>query len=385
MPDFLGYPADIWLPFTFAALMGLSILIYVVLDGYDLGVGVLFVAADPDEKDRMVASIGPFWDANETWLVLAVGLLLVAFPVAHGIILTALYVPVALMLVGLILRGVSFEFRAKVRPEHKGAWNAAFFAGSLMTALSQGYMLGLYIMGLEETLWTVAFAGLTAICLTAGYAFIGACWLIYKTEEILQWKAVRWAKRLVVFVAAGFVALSLASPAVSPPADRGGGHLRRPAADAAPSAGGRRPPCARPLCRDGRAVRPVLRRPRLQLLPLCGAGTDDDLRGRERAGKPRHHAGRHAHRDAGDRRLFGLQLFRLPRQGTGVELRLRPRDHRSQPLGGSVRFAVPGAYPRRRATASPCLRATMRSSLRQTMSCRRLLPADGSPTIATSS
>ena len=216
MPDFLGYPADIWLPFTFAALMGLSILIYVVLDGYDLGVGVLFVAADPDEKDRMVASIGPFWDANETWLVLAVGLLLVAFPVAHGIILTALYVPVALMLVGLILRGVSFEFRAKVRPEHKGAWNAAFFAGSLMTALSQGYMLGLYIMGLEETLWTVAFAGLTAICLTAGYAFIGACWLIYKTEEILQWKAVRWAKRLVVFVAAGFVALSLASPAVSP-------------------------------------------------------------------------------------------------------------------------------------------------------------------------
>lgn len=215
MSDFLADPAQ-WLPFTFASLMGLSILIYVVLDGYDLGVGVLFAAAEDPEKDRMVASIGPFWDANETWLVLAVGLLLVAFPVAHGIILSALYVPVAIMLVGLILRGVSFEFRAKVRPEHKRAWNMAFFAGSLMTALSQGYMLGLYIMGLEETAGTIAFACLTAVCLTAGYAFIGACWLIYKTDEVLQWKAVKWAKRLASFVAAGFVALSLASPLVSP-------------------------------------------------------------------------------------------------------------------------------------------------------------------------
>jgi cytochrome d ubiquinol oxidase subunit II len=215
MPDLFGYAPDIWLPFVFAGLMGLSILIYVVLDGYDLGVGVLFALADGDEKDRMVASIGPFWDANETWLVLAVGLLLVAFPVAHGIILSTLYIPVALMLVGLILRGVSFEFRAKVHPRQKRYWNLAFFAGSLMTALSQGYMLGHYIMGLDESVGTIAFAWLTAVCLTAGYAFIGACWLIYKTEEILQWKAVKWAKSLAWFVAAGFVAISAASPWVS--------------------------------------------------------------------------------------------------------------------------------------------------------------------------
>lgn len=216
MSDFLADPNQ-WLPFTFAALMGLSILIYVVLDGFDLGVGTLFaVAADDGEKDRMIASIGPFWDANETWLVLAVGLLLVAFPVAHGVILSTLYVPVALMLVGLILRGVSFDFRAKVRPPHKRYWNRAFLVGSLMTALSQGFMLGLYIMGLEVTAWTLAFAGLTAICLTAGYAFIGACWLIHKMEDALQRKAVAWAKRLAWFVAAGFIAISLASPLVSP-------------------------------------------------------------------------------------------------------------------------------------------------------------------------
>ena len=100
--DLFGDPAQ-WLPFTFAALMGVSILIYVILDGFDLGVGILFPFASEDEKDRMIAAIGPFWDANETWLVLGVGILLVAFPVAHGVILTALYLPVALMLTSCCL------------------------------------------------------------------------------------------------------------------------------------------------------------------------------------------------------------------------------------------------------------------------------------------
>jgi cytochrome bd ubiquinol oxidase subunit II len=109
------------MPLIFAGLMGAAILIYVILDGFDLGIGILFAAADKAEKDKMIASIGPFWDANETWLVLAVGLLLVAFPIAHGIILTALYLPVFALLVGLILRGVAFEFRAKVPVHRKGA------------------------------------------------------------------------------------------------------------------------------------------------------------------------------------------------------------------------------------------------------------------------
>ncbi|MEM7023137.1 MAG: cytochrome d ubiquinol oxidase subunit II [Pseudomonadota bacterium] len=213
--EFLTDP-DLWLPLVFAGLMGISILVYVILDGFDLGVGVLTPLAGEAGKDRMIASIGPFWDANETWLVLAVGLLLVAFPTAHGEILTALYLPVAIMLVGLILRGVAFEFRAKAPGPNKPLWNLAFFAGSLMTSLSQGFMLGLYIMGLDWTLATVAFGILTAACTTAGYAFIGACWLIIKTERDLQRKAVRWAKTGLAGVLAGFVAISVASPAVSP-------------------------------------------------------------------------------------------------------------------------------------------------------------------------
>ena len=214
----MGFPTDpdLWLPLVFAGLMGLSILVYVVLDGFDLGVGVLTPLADDAGKDRMIASIGPFWDANETWLVMAVGLLLVAFPAAHGDILTALYLPVAIMLVGLILRGVAFEFRAKAPAPNKALWNLAFFSGSLMTSLSQGFMLGLYIMGLDWTAATVAFGVLTALCTTAGYAFIGACWLIIKTEGELQRKAVRWAKGGLAGVLAGFIAISVASPAVSP-------------------------------------------------------------------------------------------------------------------------------------------------------------------------
>lgn len=205
----------LWLPVVFAGLMGLSILVYVVLDGFDLGIGILAPLGTDAERDRMVASIGPFWDANETWLVMAIGLLLVAFPTAHGTILTALYLPVALMLVGLILRGVAFEFRVKAPAPNQPLWNTAFFAGSLLTSLSQGFMLGLYIMGLEWTGATVAFATLTAVCTTAGYGFIGACWLVIKTEGDLQRKAVRWCKLALGGVLAGFVAISMATPMVS--------------------------------------------------------------------------------------------------------------------------------------------------------------------------
>ncbi|MEO1677698.1 MAG: cytochrome d ubiquinol oxidase subunit II [Pseudomonadota bacterium] len=205
----------VWLPLAFAGLMGLSILIYVVLDGFDLGVGLLFPFADASEKDRMVSSIGPFWDANETWLVMAIGLLLVAFPSAHGDILTALYLPVAVMLIGLILRGVAFDFRVKAPARYKGGWNFAFFAGSLLASLSQGYMLGMYIMGLTPTLAHIGFAILTSIFLTVGYSFIGACWLIIKTDGALQHKSVEWAQGGIWGLMLGIGAISLASPLVS--------------------------------------------------------------------------------------------------------------------------------------------------------------------------
>jgi cytochrome d ubiquinol oxidase subunit II len=210
-----GTDAGHWLPIIFAGLMGLSILVYVILDGFDLGVGILFADANDADKDVMISSIGPFWDANETWLVLAVGLLLVAFPVAHGVILTALYLPVFLMLTGLILRGVAFDFRAKVPVARKWIWNRAFFAGSLMAALSQGYMLGLYIVGFERTAGHVTFALLTAVCLAAGYAFIGACWLIMKTEGELQRRAISWARLTLWFMMLGMVMISIVTPLVS--------------------------------------------------------------------------------------------------------------------------------------------------------------------------
>ena len=205
-----------WLPLIFAGLMGLAILIYVVLDGFDLGVGILMARTEVGERDRMIAAIGPFWDANETWLVLGVGLLLVAFPVAHGIVLGALYLPTALLLAGLILRGVAFDFRAKAQDKHKRLWDHAFFCGSLLAALAQGYMLGLYILGFAGGWPSHIFAVLTAVMLAGGYAFIGACWLIIKTEGHLQRRAIGWARGASWLTGAGIVAVSLATPLVSP-------------------------------------------------------------------------------------------------------------------------------------------------------------------------
>ncbi|MGH6894493.1 MAG: cytochrome d ubiquinol oxidase subunit II, partial [Dongiaceae bacterium] len=207
---------EYWLPQIFAGLMGLEILIYVVLDGFDLGIGILMARTDVGERDRMIASIGPFWDANETWLVLGIGLLLVAFPAAHGIILGALYLPTALLLAGLILRGVAFDFRAKARDSHKRAWDHAFFVGSLLAALAQGYMLGLYILGFQAGWASHLFALLTAAMLAGGYAFIGACWLILKTEDDLQRRAIIWARWASWLTGAGIVVVSLATPLVSP-------------------------------------------------------------------------------------------------------------------------------------------------------------------------
>ena len=204
-----------WLPVIFMGLMGFAMLAYVLLDGYDLGVGVLLRRATDEQKDVMISSIGPFWDANETWLVLGIGILLVAFPLAHGIILGALYLPVALMLCGLILRGVAFDFRVKARADHKPAWNATFYAGSLLTSLAQGYMLGMHVVGYVNTWINVGFAALIACCLAAGYSLLGAAWLIMKTEGELQKRAIIWARNCLWLTALGVAAVSMMTPLVS--------------------------------------------------------------------------------------------------------------------------------------------------------------------------
>ncbi|XVJ69539.1 MAG: cytochrome d ubiquinol oxidase subunit II [Rhizobacter sp.] len=206
---------DQTLPVIFMGLMGLSMLVYVVLDGYDLGVGMLMPRATLAQKDVMVASIGPFWDANETWLVLGVGILLIAFPKAHGMVLGALYFPVTLMLIGLILRGVAFDFRTKAQDHHKRLWNRLFFAGSGLAATSQGWMLGHYITGLQSGWIYNVFAAAIALALPAAYVLLGACWLIMKTEGDLQVHAVRWAKLAWGPVVVGMGLISIATPLVS--------------------------------------------------------------------------------------------------------------------------------------------------------------------------
>jgi cytochrome d ubiquinol oxidase subunit II len=203
------------LPLVFAALMGLAILLYVVLDGYDLGVGMLMPAADAHEQELMVASIGPFWDANETWLVLGVGLLLVAFPAAHGIVLGALYLPVAAMLIGLMLRGVAFEFRVKAEGWQRELWNWLFWFGSFLASFAQGLMLGRYITGFHSGFGYYVFAMLVGASLCGGYVLLGATWLIFKTEGALQKKALAWARWGLIWVALGVALVSLATPLVS--------------------------------------------------------------------------------------------------------------------------------------------------------------------------
>ena len=203
------------LPLFFMAVMGLALLAYVVLDGYDLGVGILLPLAGDEQKDVMVSSIGPFWDANETWLVLGIGVLLIAFPLAHGIVLSALYLPVAVMLIGLILRGVSFDFRVKARAAHKALWNRLFALGSLLAAVAQGWMLGSYLTGFDYGIWSLLFSLGIALTLPTAYAMLGAGWLIMKTDGELQLRAVRWAKRVLWPMGAALVGISLATPMVS--------------------------------------------------------------------------------------------------------------------------------------------------------------------------
>ncbi|HYD57449.1 MAG TPA: cytochrome d ubiquinol oxidase subunit II [Burkholderiales bacterium] len=199
----------------FTVLMGASILAYVVLDGYDLGVGMLMAGAEEDEQKVMVNSIGPFWDANETWLVLGIGLLLVAFPVAHGIVLGALYLPVAAMLVGLMFRGVAFELRVKAEGWHRQLWNWLFWAGSFLAAFAQGLMLGRYVTGFEQGFGYWLFAVVVAASVCGGYVLLGATWLVWKTEGALQQKAIAWSKWGLLWVALGVALVSLATPLAS--------------------------------------------------------------------------------------------------------------------------------------------------------------------------
>lgn len=199
----------------FAGLTAFAILLYAILDGYDLGVGISLPMNNEAHRDKAIASIGPFWDANETWLVLAVGLLLVAFPAAHSAILKAMYLPATALLIGLILRGVAFDFRAKAKTYQKRRWDRVFKIGSYVATFSQGFMLGLYVMGLEYTFASFVFSSFSGICVTFAYMMIGNAWLIMKTTGDLQLHAIKKCKQAGVFTFFGILSVCVVNPIIN--------------------------------------------------------------------------------------------------------------------------------------------------------------------------
>ncbi|HWP18935.1 MAG TPA: cytochrome d ubiquinol oxidase subunit II [Burkholderiaceae bacterium] len=208
-----------------AAILALAVFMYVLLDGFDLGVGMLFaLRRDEADRNRMVESVAPIWDFNETWLILGVGGMLAVFPLAFAIILPALYFPFLLMLLGLIFRGVAFEFR-EVPGARRGLWDRGFFWGSLLATFAQGVVLGNFIEGFPVENrqfagtswdWVSPFPLLTGIGLVFGYALQGATWLVMKTEGELQQWARRMARWSLLGVLAFIALISVWTPLTEP-------------------------------------------------------------------------------------------------------------------------------------------------------------------------
>src|SRR6202030_4520051 len=193
------------LPVIWAGIVVFAIVMYVIMDGFDLGIGILFTrfGVGP-ERDTAMNAIAPVWDGNETWLVLGGGGLMAAFPLAYAIILPALYAPMIAMLLGLVLRGVAFEFRWR-DPDHRARWDAGFCLGSIIATFAQGITLGALLQGIKISGrayaggywdWLTPFSVLTGASLLIGYALLGSCWLIWKTSGLVQAQARRLAKVL---------------------------------------------------------------------------------------------------------------------------------------------------------------------------------------------
>lgn len=210
------------LPLLWAVIIGFGLMMYVIMDGFDLGIGILFpFVQDRTDRDTMVNTVAPVWDGNETWLVLGGAGLLAAFPIAYSIILSAMYLPIIAMLLGLILRGVAFEFRFKADEAHKPIWDKAFAGGSYIATFSQGVVLGSFINGfqIENHVyvggtfdWMTPFAIFSGLGLIVAYALLGATWLILKTEGALLERMRELAKPIVLALLATIAIVSLWTP-----------------------------------------------------------------------------------------------------------------------------------------------------------------------------
>ena len=213
--------AAYWLPLLSAGVIGLAVAMYVVLDGFDLGIGILFpYFTSETERDQLMNSVAPFWDGNETWLVLGGTALFVAFPRAYAVILPAVYLPVILMLLGLVFRGVAFEFRWVAKPHHR-RWDLAFAAGSTVAAFSQGLILGAVLAGIPVSggafsggafSWLTPFSFMCGCALVVGYALIGACWIAMKTSADAEARARRQARGLLGLLLFFIVLVSIWTP-----------------------------------------------------------------------------------------------------------------------------------------------------------------------------
>jgi len=211
------------LTLIWAVLIATAVFLYVVMDGFDLGVGILFpLTPDRADRDVMVNSVAPVWDGNETWLVLGGGGLFAVFPLAYATILPALYMPLTLMLLALVFRGVAFEFRFKASSERgRLRWDLAFCGGSYIAAFTQGIALGALVQGIRVVDrayaggwwdWLSPFSLLTGVALVAGYGLLGACWLVWKTERDLQARMRKLAHVLGIATLAFIVVVSLTMP-----------------------------------------------------------------------------------------------------------------------------------------------------------------------------
>ncbi|MBL7250036.1 cytochrome d ubiquinol oxidase subunit II [Alloalcanivorax marinus] len=214
------------LPLLWALIIGFGVMMYVLMDGFDLGIGILYPWL-PDKHHRDVAmnTVAPVWDGNETWLVLGGAGLLAAFPVVYSVVLTALYIPLVLMLLGLIFRGIAFEFRFKARERERAIWDKAFIGGSFTATFFQGVVLGAFISGLpvENGVylggpldWLAPFPLFTGLGLVCAYALLGCTWLIMKTDGVLQARMARLARPLSWGLLAAIVVVSVWTPLRDP-------------------------------------------------------------------------------------------------------------------------------------------------------------------------
>lgn len=204
------------LPLIWGGIIATAVILYVILDGFDLGIGILFpFAPSEDCRDKMMNSIAPFWDGNETWLVLGGGGLFAAFPLAYAILMPAFYIPIIVMLIGLIFRGVAFEFRFKSEGQAKKLWGFAFHFGSLIAVFMQGVILGTFVQGIQvegrqfaggSFDWLTSFSLMTGLALIFGYGLLGASWLIMKTDKETQ-KWARMVTRYALIYVIGFMAI----------------------------------------------------------------------------------------------------------------------------------------------------------------------------------